>query len=498
MSTDRDNAYLVGLVRELCKLPSETEWVEFKVNNSNPHEIGEYISALGNAATLNGKAFGYLTWGIENETHRIVGTTFSPSAAKKGNEPLETWLLRLLDPKIHFRFFEFAVEEKPVVLLEIGRAFRRPVRFRNQSFIRIGEVKKPLKDAPERERELWRILDQIPFEDLLAAERVTADKVLRLLDYPAYFELLEQPLPANRDGILEALNNDRLICACDAGGWNITNLGAILFAKRLGDFAKLQRKAMRVIQYRGTGRTETIKEQEGSKGYASGFAGLIEYINNLLPSNEVIGNALRKKVRMFPPLAVRELVANALIHQDFFVTGAGPMVEIFDDRIEITNPGEPLVDTQRFVDTPPKSRNELVASLMRRFRICEERGSGIDKVVFQVELFQLPAPLFESPEGFTRTVLFAHKSLAEMSKEDRIRACYLHACLQYVTRQPMTNASLRQRFGIAERNASMASRFLNEAVKAGLIMIADPEVGTRIRSYLPFWAARGSGSTKVA
>ena len=270
-----------------------------------------------------------------------------------------------------------------------------------------------------------------------------------------------------------------------------------MFAKRLGDFAKLQRKAMRVIQYRGTGRTETIKEQEGSKGYACGFAGLIEYINNLLPSNEVIGNALRKKVRMFPPLAVRELVANALIHQDFFITGAGPMVEIFDDRIEITNPGEPLVDTQRFVDTPPKSRNESVASLMRRFRICEERGSGIDKVVFQVELFQLPAPLFESPEGFTRTVLFAHKSLSEMSKEDRIRACYLHACLQYVTRQPMTNASLRQRFGIAERNASMASRFLNEAVKAGLIMIADPEVGTRIRNYLPVWAAVGSGSTEV-
>jgi hypothetical protein len=102
---------------------------------------------------------------------------------------------------------------------------------------------------------------------------------------------------------------------------------------------------------------------------------------------------------MFPELAVRELVANALIHQDLFVTGAGPMVEIFDDRIEITNPGEPLVDTQRFVDTPLKSRNEGLASLMRRFRICEERGSGIDKVVQQVELFQLPAPLFERPGG---------------------------------------------------------------------------------------------------
>ena len=137
---------------------------------------------------------------------------------------------------------------------------------------------------------------------------------------------------------------------------------------------------MRVVQYRGNGRAETLREQEGAKGYASGFKGLIDYIHGVLPTNEVIERDLRKTVPMFPQLAVRELVANALIHQDFFATGAGPMVEIFDDRIEITNPGEPLVDTDRFVDTPPRSRNETLASLMRRYRICEERGSGIDKV----------------------------------------------------------------------------------------------------------------------
>jgi len=201
---------------------------------------------------------------------------------------------------------------------------------------------------------------------------------------------------------------------------------------------------------------------------------------------------------MFPELAVRELVANALIHQDFFVTGAGPMVEIFDDRIEITNPGEPLVDTQRFVDSPPRSRNEALASLMRRFRICEERGSGIDMVVFQVELFQLPAPLFESLEGFTRAVLFAHKTLSAMDRADRVRACYLHACLRFVTRQPMTNASLRQRLGIDDKNIATASRLPGEAVEAGLIVIADPEVGTRIRSYLPFWAAPRPDPREVA
>ena len=487
MTTDRTTDYLVSLVQELIKLPKETEWLEFKVNNDTPQEIGEYISALANSAALCGKAFAYVIWGIDNDTHKVTGTLFSPTTSKVGNEEMENWLLRLLAPKIHFQFFEFVVDDQRVVLLEIERAFRHPVQFQGQEYLRIGSYKKKLKEFSEKERALWRIFDQTRFEDGIAAERVSSDEVLRLLDYPSYFDLLVQPLPANRDGILEALANDYLIRACDAGGWNITNLGAILFAKKLREFPLLKRKALRVIQYRGTGRVESLKEQEGGKGYACGFEGLIGYINGLLPANEVIDQALRKSVPMFPELAVRELVANALIHQDFFQTGTGPMVEIFDDRIEITNPGEPLVDTNRFVDTPPKSRNEALASLMRRFRICEERGSGIDKVVFQVELFQLPAPLFEKPEGFTRSILFAHKSLSAMDKADRVRACYLHSCLKWVMRDYLTNASLRGRFGIEERNKATVSRYIREAVESGMIKPFDEDAARKLMKYVPFW-----------
>jgi len=488
MTGYRDQKYLVSLVRELCALPRETEWVEFKVNYAEPQDIGEYISALANAAALECKAFAYLVWGVQDEDHAIVGTSFDPHAAKVGNEELENWLLRLLEPKIDFRFFVVPVNDHNVVLLEIPRATRHPVRFSGQEFIRVGTYKKRLKDFPEKERALWRIFDRTPFEEGVAIENVGPDEVLRLLDYPTYFDLLEQPLPADRGGILRALEDDQLIRRCEAGGWNITNLGAILFAKRLNDFHTLRRKAVRVIQYRGVGRTETLKEQEESKGYASGFEGLVDYINGILPKNEVIGQALRKTVPMFPELAVRELVANTLIHQDFFVRGAGPMVEIFDDRIEITNPGEPLVDTNRFVDTPPRSRNETLASLMRRFGICEERGSGIDKVVFQIELYQLPAPLFERANGFTRATLFAHKDLKDMAKQERIRACYLHACLKYVMRDFLTNSSLRERFNVAEHNKAAVSRYIREAVEAGMIKPVDAQAAKKLMKYVPFWA----------
>lgn len=489
MSPDRPPDFLISLVHELRSLPRETEWVEFKENLALPQEIGEYVSALANSAALVGKALSYLVWGVSDGDHEVVGTTFSPHLAKVGNEELENWLLHSLDPKIHFQFFEIDVDGMQVVILEIERAFRHPVRFKGDEFVRVGSYKKRLKDHPEKERELWRIFDQTPFELLAAKERATADEVLDLLDYPAYFDLLGRPLPENRQGILQALAEDDLARPCDAGGWDITNLGAVLFAKKLDRFRPLSRKAVRVIQYRGTSRIETIREQVGGKGYAAGFDGLISYINGLLPTNEVIEQALRRAVPMFPELAVRELVANALIHQDFFATGAGPMVEIFDDRLEITNPGAPLVDSQRFVDTPPKSRNEALASLMRRTGICEERGSGWDKVVSETEFYQLPAPLIETGEGYTRVVLFAHQPLLQMDKGDRVRAVYLHACLRYVSQKHTTNASIRDRFGIEQRNSAKATRLIGEAVEAGLVVPYDLQAGRRFMRYVPFWAA---------
>jgi ATP-dependent DNA helicase RecG len=488
MTIDRSNEYLLSILQELRNLPAETEWVEFKHNDDNPEKIGEYISALANSAALMGKVNAYIVWGVDNQTHDLLGTRIHPALCKVGNEELESWLLRQLTPKINFHFHELTVGGLLVVLMEIGAAFRHPVRFKTTEYIRIGSYKKKLKDYPEKERELWRVFDKTPFEREVAADNMSADDVLRLLDYPSYFDLLHLPLPASRDGILDGLQSDELITPDKDGTWNITNLGAVLFAKKLLDFRNLKRKAVRVILYKGETRVETIREQEGTKGYASGFEDLIGFVANLLPSNEVIGQALRRKVPMFPELAIRELVANAIIHQDFHVTGTAPMVEIFSNRMEIINPGLPLVKIDRFLDSPPKSRNEAIASFMRRIGVCEERGSGVDKVVFQTELYQLPAPVFETTEEHTRAVLFAHRELKEMDKTDRVRACYLHACLRYVQRDYMINTTLRGRFGIEDKNSATASRIIKDTLKAGLIRCYDDSVGSKAKKYLPWWA----------
>ena len=483
------NTAINSIIEELRKHLYEQPWVEFKHNNYNPQEIGEYISALSNTAALYNQEHAFMVWGIDDATHEIVGTTFVPQKEKQGNQGLELWISTQLDPQVQFYFHSTVIEDKPVVLLEISRAYGAPVKFRSIDYIRIDSNKKKLKDYPDTERELWAIFSKKPFESLIAMENVSGDFVLRELDYASYFDMLSQDLPSDKPKILESLLNDYLINKSETGNYNITNLGAILFAKRLSDFPSLERKAVRVIKYDGTDRIASAsKEQIGVKGYANGFEGLIAYITNLLPNNEVIGKALRKVVPMYPDIAVRELVANALIHQNFFMQGTCPLIEIFSDRMEITNPGAPLIDRARFVDHPPVSRNEQLASFMRRIGVCEERGSGYDKVVFQTEFYQLPAPEIDIYNDHTKVTLFSHKTFAQMSKEDRIRACYLHACLKRVNRDYMTNSSLRERFDVDKKNSSMISRLLNETSTQGLIYISGDSTADKTRKYLPFWA----------
>lgn len=488
MTTSRSGHDLLGVLGELRKLPAETEWVEFKVNKADPTEIGEYISALSNSAALHGRAHGFIVWGVEDKTHAVIGTHFNPHTAKIGAEALESWLLRLLEPRIDFRIHSLVVDGNAVVILEVDPAFSSPVRFSGVEYIRIGSYKKKLKDFPEKERQLWRTFDRVPYERTVAEGDLSAEHITALLDFPAYFELLNHPLPEGRSGVLSALKQDGLVEVTENGKWSITKLGAILFARKLEDFPGLKRKSVRVIQYKGDSRVETIREQTDNRGYAVGFEGLVAFITQLLPTNEVIEKALRREVPMFPDLAIRELVANALIHQDFQLSGTGPTVELFDGRMEITNPGTSLVEPNRLLDSPPRSRNEQLASFMRRIGVCEERGSGVDKVVFETEYFQLPAPLFETTPQHTRATLFAHREFKDMDRSDRLRACYLHACLRYVQRDFMTNTTLRKRFGFRPENSAMASRIIRDTLDAGLIRCHDETVGNRARKYIPVWA----------
>lgn len=468
--------------------PQESEWVEFKHNNEAPDMIGERISSLANAAALLNKKCAYIVWGIQDAVHTIKGTTFQPRKAKIGNEELESWLSHHLVPCPDFRIHEFSADGKPVVIFEVPSAQYMPVRWKEISYIRIGSYTKKLADYPEKESSLWLQFSRQPFEERRALTGCSEDDVLSLLDYDAYFRLTKQSLPSTKTGILERLVSEKML-ALENSRFDILNLGAILFARRISDFGKLGRKSTRVIDYSDNTRISGGREYVAASGYAASFEALIAYIKSRLPNNEHIAQAFRVDTEVYPEIAIRELVANAIIHQDLETQGDSPFVEIFGNRLEITNPGKPLITPLRFIDEPPQSRNETLAAFMRRINICEERGSGIDKVIHAVETWQLPAPEFVETERHTRVYLYAPRTFREMSSKDRTRACYQHVCLMSVFSTPATNASLRKRFSFQDEDYKIVSKIISDTIQEGLIKPYDPENRSRRHArYVPYWA----------
>jgi len=245
--------------------------------------------------------------------------------------------------------------------------------------------------------------DKSPFELMLALENITEAQVTEYLDCQAYFTLMKLPLPSSRKGIVEKMADENFISEMDNGNYAVTNMGALLFAKDLNQFQHLKRKAVRAIKYNGAGRTNAIREEVFAQGYATAFENICRYIMSLIPQNEEITGTYRREHVMFPEKAVREMVGNVIIHQDLMVRGQDPMLEIFDTRIEASNPGSLLVDMDRIIDTAPHSRNEAMASFLRIIHICEERGSGFDRMEESLRDLKMPSPKVESGDDFVRT-----------------------------------------------------------------------------------------------
>ena len=151
---------LTLLLDRLLAASDEHEWVEFKHNNDEPHAIGEYLSALANAAALDGEPFGYLVWGIENGSRKVLGTTFKPASAKVGAQLLDLWLHQYLRPKLDFRFDAVEYRGLPVVLLRVPAAVGQPVSFHQVEYIRIHSAKVKLASHPDKEARLWARLNQ--------------------------------------------------------------------------------------------------------------------------------------------------------------------------------------------------------------------------------------------------------------------------------------------------------------------------------------------------
>lgn len=477
---------LKSLVERLAS-NRECEWIEFKHNFHSPEEIGERISALSNSACLSGQPFGYIVFGIEDQTRQIVGTTFKAKSHKVGNQELESWLSLMLNPKIDFESFEFDYSPQVhISLYKIPATTDRPVEFKNTAYVRVNSITQPLSKYPAKAAKIWKNSDRKPLEQIIVKSGLSTSDVMTLLSSETYFIRLRLPYPSTSLNVLDKFKSEKFITE-NENGYNITELGAILLAKNLEDFDLLGRKSVRVNIYRGKSKVETIREQFFSQGYAIAFDTMIEWIKGQLPSRQIVDSGIREDVTVYPEITIRELCANMLIHQNFSLRGF-PMVDIYEDRVEISNAGLPLISADRFIDEY-ESRNETLSDIMRRMGICEEKGSGMDKAVYGNEKHRLPPLKIILQENRTVVTVFAPRKFSEMSKQEKLQACYQHACLKYVSGETMSNQSLRERLGIDPKNYPMVSRLIRDAQSANLIKDSDPDSGSkRNASYIPYWA----------
>jgi ATP-dependent DNA helicase RecG len=469
----------------LQPVPHETNELDWKASLSDDKErLVEHLIAFANHP--NG---GWLVFGIANTNAKLVGIT-------QGDvEIIVTRLSNLgrdaIEPPLVLDHAVVTHEDVPLLFVHIKEQPNKPVHRRGKSieeaWIRSGGS---TRKASRSEIGSLMLHSKAPrWEDLRASPLLAASDVIARLDLPTIGRLLKRPLPEDQSELMRWLADEGMV-ELDGHGYYISNLGGIAAARELDHFDALSRKAIRVIRYQGMNKVYTTDEQLGHKGYAVGFDGLITYLKHVLPHSEVIQQSLREQVSLYPEIALRELIANALIHQDFSVVGAGPVIEIYDDRISFTNPGALLPGKRpdRLIGTTPESRNERLARKFRQYRICEERGTGFQKVVQEVELFGLPPVRFEPLENAFRVTLFAPRKFADMEQSERIEACYQHAALQYFSSQTLTNTSLRARFKVSERQRNQITNLIAEAVEAGRIKRKDTASGNKFAEYLPYWA----------
>lgn len=480
---------LNNLLGKLLQVDTEVEWLEFKENYVDEEKIGEYISALSNSAVLAGRSYGYLIWGVRNDTHDVVGTNFRYRKCRVGNEELEAWLAKLCSPRIDFSFIEAEYLGKNLVILKLSCAVSQPTSFKGVEWIRIGSNNKKLKDFPDKERELWRRLEKLPIEMQVAAEEVSDNDVINLLNIGEYYRVLGRPIKNNSKEILDDFEKEKFIRRNGKLSWDITNLGALLLANYLTDFDKLSHKSVRVVQYDSSSRVIGFREEEFTSGYITSFNKVVKYLMTILTEEELLVDGIRKTTTIYPDVAIRELLGNIIIHQSIEHYGTHPTVEIFPDRIEFTNAGKLLVDVERLVDGVPQSRNERLARFMRLCGICEERGSGYDKIIASLgEKAMLAPKVIVDNNEYTKVILFQKVSFSHMSKADKVWTCYMQACLANTQSRAISNADVRKMFGLDDEDKYKATRVLKDAMDANLLKPLDPGTAPRYMQYVPFWA----------
>lgn len=352
---------LKNKIKGLIAFPSEQEWVEFKENWFEPHEIGEYISSLSNTAAILGRKTAYLIWGVNNETHTLTNTSFNYLRDVK-NEPLEHFLARQISPDINFKFEELFIDRKRVVVLIIPAAEKIPTAFNNNRYIRIGSSKVNLNKFPERESKLFDILRN----GLPTMENI--ENYYQSLSFRKLFLYYENK------GIILNKNSFKknLGLLTKDGKYN-------LLAQLLSDDSKIP---VRVSIFKGKNKASPLYSvgEFGNTCLLITLDKILEFSNvlNIMQADETDRIVERKEVPLFNQNAFREAIINAFVH-NLWIEGNAPMICVYSNRIEILSRGTlaPNQTLNGFFLGESVPVNRCLSDIFLQLHISERSGRGV-------------------------------------------------------------------------------------------------------------------------
>ena len=356
---------LINKVLELCSYTDEQEWFEFKENWFQPEELGEYVSALSNAAAFHYQEMAYFIWGVDDTTHEIVGTDFN-QYCDYNREPYQNYLARNLSPSINFSFEEVEIEGKRVVVMLIPPAEEIPTAFCETRFIRIGSSKNNIKKYPKREIQLFKILDgRVETIETLVSkyQDLTFNKLFGYYGSKGII-LKEDTFEKN----LRLRNKD--------GEYN-------MLAQLLSDNSHIP---LRVSIFEGETKASPLfsVREFGDNCILYSLDNLLQYgdVLNLIQADEENRVVERKDVPLFDNKAFREAIINAALH-NYWVSGNEPMISVFSDRIEILSRGTlaPAQTMEGFYLGESVPVNEKLSEIFLQLHISEKSGRGIPTII---------------------------------------------------------------------------------------------------------------------
>ncbi len=481
-----DEKYKILLQKSLRPIPQELNELDWKVMLSNKKErLKKHLSAFSN---LHGG--GFLIFGVDN-SGKVVG--ISDESSRYIADYLANIARTSVEPQINIKFVTFIFEEKSLLGVFVEESFEKPVHMVNKtiehSYIRAGGQSRLM--SKEELRHSIINSRKIRFGEISAT--LPPAVLANWEEYFDFSEVMKRMRPAgftDKKSYYDFLCSLKLLHKVDEEEMVPTNLAIQVCAKDFSALPSYERFAVRIIEYKGTTKMSARRDKTFSQGYSLSLHKIVSTLIDWIPYSEKINKASVVCESAIPEIALREIVANAIIHRDFNVTNASISIELFSDRVEVTNPGGllPEITIDRLIDHPSRTRNEVFSDIMRKLRFAEERGSGIDKAVMAMEMNGYPSIKFIDGGDFFLATMFIAKNFDKMSKEQKLNAIFQHACINDVIQRKTTGRSIRERFKLGRNDGPKIYKLIDEVIATGKIRLANPEDIRKDHYYVPYWS----------